>query len=86
MKNALLQKELENLLGNKCSFSESVRTNYSRGEDIYDPVLPQCVVFPETNDEISKGFDKYPYETSYDCENNFAPITIFDINDMKKYK
>ncbi len=39
-----------------------------------------------TNDEITKGFDKYPYETSYDCENNFAPITIFDINDMKKYK
>ena len=54
MKNASLQKELENLLGNKCSFSESVRTNYSRGEDIYDPVLPQCVVFPETNEEISK--------------------------------
>ena len=54
MKNTSLQKELENLLGNKCSFSESVRTNYSRGEDIYDPVLPQCVVFPETNDEISK--------------------------------
>ena len=39
-----------------------------------------------TNDEITKGFDKYPYETSYDCENNFAPVTIFDINDMKKYK
>ena len=54
MKNVSLQKELENLLGIKCSFSESVRTNYSRGEDIYDPVLPQCVVFPETNEEISK--------------------------------
>ena len=39
-----------------------------------------------TNDEITKGFDKYPYKTSYDCENNFAPVTIFDINDMKKYK
>ena len=78
MKNALLQKELENLLGNKCSFSESVRTNYSRGEDIYDPVLPQCVVFPETNDEISKIIkicDKYktpivPFGTATSLEGN----------------
>ena len=78
MKNASLQKELENLLGNKCSFSESVRTNYSRGEDIYDPVLPQCVVFPETNDEISKIIkicDKYktpivPFGTATSLEGN----------------
>ena len=78
MKNALLQKELENLLGNKCSFSESVRTNYSRGEDIYDPVLPQCVVFPETNDEISKIIkicDRYktpivPFGTATSLEGN----------------
>ena len=78
MKNASLQKELENLLGNKCSFSESVRTNYSRGEDIYDPVLPQCVVFPESNDEISeiiKICDKYktpivPFGTATSLEGN----------------
>ena len=78
MKNASLQKELENLLGNKCSFSESVRTNYSRGEDIYDPVLPQCVVFPESNKEISeivKICDKYktpivPFGTATSLEGN----------------
>ena len=78
MKNASLQKELENLLGNKCSFSESVRTNYSRGEDIYDPVLPQCVVFPESNEEISeiiKICDKYktpivPFGTATSLEGN----------------
>ena len=78
MKNASLQKELENLLGVKCSFSESVRTNYSRGEDIYDPVLPQCVVFPESNKEISeivKICDKYktpivPFGTATSLEGN----------------
>ena len=78
MKNASLQKELENLLGNKCSFSESVRANYSRGEDIYDPVLPQCVVFPESNKEISeivKICDKYktpivPFGTATSLEGN----------------
>ena len=78
MKNVSLQKELENLLGVKCSFSESVRTNYSRGEDIYDPVLPQCVVFPESNKEISeivKICDKYktpivPFGTATSLEGN----------------
>ena len=34
--------------------SESTRANYARGEDTYDPILSQAVVFPETNDEVSK--------------------------------
>ena len=34
--------------------SESVRLNYARGEDTYDPVLSKAVVFPETNEEVSK--------------------------------
>ena len=53
MKNSVLQNELENLFGDKCSFSESVRQNYSKGEDVYDPVVPEAVIFPETNEEIS---------------------------------
>ncbi len=53
MKNSVLQNELKNLFGTKCSFSESVRQNYSKGEDVYDPVIPDAVIFPETNEEIS---------------------------------
>tara|TARA_Y100000590_G_C15396558_1_gene892167 strand:- start:197 stop:766 length:570 start_codon:yes stop_codon:yes gene_type:complete len=39
-----------------------------------------------TKGKISATFDKYPYSTTYDCEYNFAPVTIFDINDMKEFK
>ena len=53
MKNKVLQNELINLLGDRCSFSESVRLNYSKGEDVFDPKPSQAVVFPETNEEIS---------------------------------
>jgi D-lactate dehydrogenase (cytochrome) len=54
MKNNLLQKELVALLGDKISISESTRINYSHGEDVFDPILSQAVVFPETNEEVSK--------------------------------
>ncbi len=53
MKNHILQTQLINLLGERCSFSETVRSNYARGEDVFEPVLSQAVVFPETNEEIS---------------------------------
>ena len=53
MKNSLLQNELINILGERCSFSESTRLNYSRGEDVYDPSMPGAVVFPNSNQEIS---------------------------------
>jgi len=54
MNNELLQKELTNLFKDRFSISESTRSNYARGEDTYDPVLSQAVVFPETNEEVSK--------------------------------
>ena len=53
MKNQVLQNELIALLGEQCSFSESVRLNYARGEDVFEPKLSQAVVFPKTNEEIS---------------------------------
>ena len=53
MKHHILQTQLKNLLGERCSFSETVRSNYARGEDVFEPVLSQAVVFPETNEEIS---------------------------------
>ena len=54
MKNNKLQTELTNLLKERFSISESTRANYARGEDTYNPVLSQAVVFPETNEEVSK--------------------------------
>ena len=54
MKNNLLQKKLTSILGDRFSTSEATRLNYSHGEDVYDPVLSQAVVFPNTNEEVSK--------------------------------
>ena len=34
--------------------------------------------------EISSSFDKHPHTKTYDCSSNFAPITLFDIEQMKK--
>ena len=53
MKNKSLQNELGLLLGDRFLLSSSVRSNYAGGEDVFDPILPQAVVFPETNEEIS---------------------------------
>ena len=69
MKSDILQKELLNILGDRFSVSDSVRTNYSHGEDIFDPVLPQAVVFPNNNEEISKILKL--------CNDNKIPITPF---------
>ncbi len=52
--NDLIQTELKNLLESRFSTSQSTRANYARGEDTYDPILSEAVVFPETNDEVSK--------------------------------
>jgi D-lactate dehydrogenase (cytochrome) len=54
MKNNLLQKELITVLGDRFTSSESTRLNYSHGEDVFDPVLSQAVVFPNSNEEISQ--------------------------------
>ena len=54
MENVSLKKELTLILKDRISLSESTRANFARGEDTYDPVLSQAVVFPETNEEVSK--------------------------------
>ena len=52
--NEQAQIELKKILNGRFSNSESTRANYARGEDTYDPVLSKAVVFPETNEEVSK--------------------------------
>ena len=52
--NEQVQLELKKIFNGRFSTSVSTRTNYARGEDTYDPVLSQAVVFPETNTEVSK--------------------------------
>ncbi len=69
MKNSVLQNELTKLMGDKCSLSESVRYNYSRGEDVFDPIVPEAVLFPETNEEISAIVRI--------CNNHKTPIVPF---------
>ena len=54
MNNSILQKKLQTILGERLATNESVRQNYSRGEDIFDPILSQAVVFPKNNEEISQ--------------------------------
>ena len=49
-----LEAELKKIFNGRYSTSVSTRTNYARGEDTYDPVLSKAVVFPETNEEVSK--------------------------------
>ena len=53
MKSESLQNDLKILLSERFSISSSVRNNYAGGEDVFDPVLPEAVVFPENNEEIS---------------------------------
>ena len=52
--NEQIQSELKKIFNGRFSTSVSTRTNYARGEDTYDPVLSKAVVFPETNEEVSK--------------------------------
>ncbi|MDA9678200.1 FAD-binding protein, partial [Candidatus Pelagibacter sp.] len=52
--NNQVQEELKKIFNGRFSTSESTRANYARGEDTYEPVLSKAVVFPETNEEVSK--------------------------------
>ena len=52
--NEQVQAEFKKIFNGRFSTSESTRSNYARGEDTYDPVLSKAVVFPETNEEVSK--------------------------------
>ena len=69
MKNTTLQNELEALLGDRCALSESIRLNYARGEDVFDPIKSQAVLFPETNEEISSILKL--------CNKHHTPIVPF---------
>ena len=78
MKSKSLQNDLKKLLSERFSLSSSVRNNYAGGEDVFDPVLPEAVVFPENNEEISaivKICNKYnkpiiPFGTGTSLEGN----------------
>ena len=48
-----IETELKSIFKERYSTSMSTRTNYSRGEDTYDPVLSKAVIFPKTNEEVS---------------------------------
>ena len=52
--NEQVQKELKKIFNGRFSTSVSTRANYARGEDTFDPILSKAVVFPETNNEVSK--------------------------------
>ena len=38
------------------------------------------------DNQISSCYNKYPHTKKYDCSINFAPVTIFNIHDMKVFK
>ncbi len=67
--NEQVQTELKKIYNSRYSISESTRTTYSRGEDTYDPILSQAVVFPETNEEVSKTLSL--------CNQHKVPVVPF---------
>jgi len=67
--NELIQAEIKKIFNGRFSTSQSTRANYARGEDTYDPVLSQGVVFPETNEEVSKILKL--------CNENKIPVVPF---------
>ena len=69
MNNVSLQEELIKLLKDRFSTSQSTRENYARGEDTYDPILSQAVVFPESNKEVSNILRL--------CNNHKVPVVPF---------
>ena len=69
MNNPSLKQELTILLKDRFSLFQSTRANYARGEDTYDPILSQAVVFPETNEEVS-GILKL-------CNDHKVPVVPF---------
>ena len=65
----MIENKLKSILQDRFSTSESIRANYARGEDIFDPILPMGIAFPETNEEISKIVKL--------CNENKIPIIAF---------
>ena len=64
-----INKTLTSLLDDRYSTAESTRTNYARGEDIFDPILPFGIAFPISTEEISKIVKI--------CNKNKIPIVPF---------
>ena len=85
--NQQVEIELKNLLNSRYSTSESARGNYARGEDTYDPILSKAVVFPETNEEVSKilklcnehKIPVVPYGTGTSLEGNVVGLSLIHI-------
>ena len=50
----MLEKKFKEILGSRFTKNDSVRANFARGEDAFDPILPSGVAFPNNNQEISK--------------------------------
>ena len=69
METEKLQKKLTEILGDRFSTSDAVKSNYAKGEDIFDPIFPIAVVFPKNNEEIS-NLVKF-------CSENSIPIVPF---------
>jgi len=67
--NNEVQTKLKKIFNGRFSTSESTRANYARGEDTYEPVLSEAVVFPETNEEVSKVLKL--------CNDNKIPVVPF---------
>ena len=67
--NEQVQAELKKIFNGRFSTSISTRTNYARGEDTYDPILSRAVIFPETNEEVSRILSI--------CNKNKIPVVPF---------
>ena len=39
-----------------------------------------------TKGQIANSYEKYPYTKTYDCSSNFAPITLFNYEEMLEFK
>ncbi|MFL2630974.1 MAG: FAD-binding oxidoreductase [Thermodesulfobacteriota bacterium] len=46
--------EIHLILSDRFSLSESVRSNYAKGEDIFDPILSFGVAFPNSTEEVAE--------------------------------
>ena len=82
MSIASIETELKSIFKDRFSTSTSTRFNYSRGEDTYDPVPSQAVIFPETNAEVStilklcneRKIPLVPFGTGTSLEGNVVGI------------
>ena len=82
MSIASIETELKSIFKDRFSTSTSTRFNYSRGEDTYDPVPSQAVIFPEPNEEVStilklcneRKIPLVPFGTGTSLEGNVVGI------------